>query len=58
VAFVEIYRDKDKLRRSWRWRRVAGNGRIMASAGEGFTRKSSAKRAAKQEFPNDEIRDA
>lgn len=29
----------------WRWRMVAGNGRIVADSGEGYSEKSSAKRA-------------
>jgi hypothetical protein len=35
-------------RRAWYWRHVAGNGRIIATGGEPFTRKWSAKRAAKR----------
>lgn len=30
----------------WYWNRVAGNGQKIATGGEGFTRKWSAKRAA------------
>lgn len=32
----------------WYWRLVAGNGEIIATSGETFTRKWSAKRAAKR----------
>jgi len=36
---VEIYRDN---RGEWRWRLRAGNGRIIADGGEGYTRKAAA----------------
>lgn len=29
----------------WRWRLVAGNGRVIADSGEGYTRKEGAERA-------------
>ena len=39
----EIYRDAAG---EWRWRLVAGNGRIVADSGEGYSRKASARCAA------------
>lgn len=47
----------------WRWKRVAGNGRIVASSGESFTRLADAERAASRAFmgpdePDDEPDDA
>lgn len=56
MAYLEVYQDASKARRSWRWRRVAGNFQIVASSGEGYTRRWSAKRAAKQAYPNEQIR--
>jgi uncharacterized protein YegP (UPF0339 family) len=35
---LELYEDKSG---EWRWRLKSSNGRIVASSGEGFTRKSS-----------------
>lgn len=52
MAYLEVYRQRGLLRR-WRWRRVAANGRIIADPGEGYTRRWSAKRSAKQNFPKD-----
>jgi len=37
-----IYEAKD----GWRWRLVAGNGRIVADSAEAYTTSGSAKRAA------------
>ena len=42
---IDIYQDQSG---EWRWRIVAPNARIIASSGEGFTRKWSAKRAARR----------
>lgn len=42
---VEVFRDTAG---EWRWRVVAGNGRIIASSGESFTRKWSARRAGRR----------
>jgi len=56
MAFVEIYRDRDKLRTAWRWRRMASNNRIIANGGESFTRRADAKRAALLNYPDDEVR--
>lgn len=55
MAYLEIYRQGGILRR-WRWRRVAGNGRIIAGPQQGYTRRWSAKRAALRNYPTDEIR--
>lgn len=52
MAFLEVYRQQGVLYR-WRWRRRSANGRIIADPGQGFTRKWSAKRSAKQNFPKD-----
>jgi uncharacterized protein YegP (UPF0339 family) len=45
---VEVYPDGGGL---WRWRRKAGNGRIVADGGEGYTRKDGALRAARRSCP-------
>ena len=42
-----VYQDKAG---EWRWKRVAGNGRIIASSGESFTRMADAERAASRAF--------
>lgn len=42
-----VYQDKAG---AWRWKRVAGNGRIIASSGESFTRLADAERAASRAF--------
>ena len=41
----EIYPDKAG---EWRWRLVAGNGRIVADSGEGYASKANVKRAIKR----------
>lgn len=51
-----IFQDKAG---EWRWKRVAGNGEIIATSGEGYTRLSDAERAASRAFmapdgPDDE----
>lgn len=38
----EVFRDS---RGDWRWRLVAGNGRVIADSGEGYASKFNAKRA-------------
>lgn len=55
MPHVEVYRQRGVLRR-WRWRRVANNGRIIADSGQGYTRRWSAKRAARRSHPSDEVR--
>lgn len=40
----QLYRDQG---RQWRWRIVAGNGRIVADSGEGYRRRASALRGAR-----------
>jgi len=42
-----IYQDRSG---EWRWKRVAGNGEIIADSGEGYTRLSDAERAASRAF--------
>lgn len=42
---IEIFKDEAG---EWRWRIKAANGKIVATSGEGFTRKWSARRAAKR----------
>lgn len=42
---VEVYKD---VGQGWRWRIVAPNGEIIAVAGEAFTRRWSAWRAARR----------
>lgn len=42
---VDIYKDQAG---EWRWRLIAGNGQTVASSGEGFTRRWSAKRSARK----------
>ena len=37
TMYFFVYRD---LRREWRWRLVAGNGRTLADSGEGYVNKS------------------
>jgi uncharacterized protein YegP (UPF0339 family) len=44
---VHVHRGKDG---QWYWRAVARNGRTRADGGEGYTRRSSAVRAAKGFF--------
>ncbi len=39
----QFYQDKAGL---WRWRLVAGNGRIIADSGEGYARRHDVIRAA------------
>lgn len=34
----------------WRWKRVAGNGEIIADSGESYTRMADAERAASRAF--------
>ena len=43
----EIYRDRSK-KREYRWRLKARNGRIIATSGEGYRRRSGAVKAAKR----------
>lgn len=41
VARFEVFRDTDE---EWRWRLVHDNGNIIATSGEGYTRKRNAKK--------------
>ena len=45
VKGVEVYRDTAG---EWRWRLWASNGNVIADSGEGYTRRWSAKRAARR----------
>ena len=38
-----VYQDKAG---EWRWKRVAGNGEVVADSGEGYSRERDAYRAA------------
>lgn len=55
-GWIELYTDASA---SWRWRIVAGNGRIVDVPGESFSNKANAKRAAVRQHPDlaDRIRD-
>jgi uncharacterized protein YegP (UPF0339 family) len=51
-----VYQDKAG---GWRWKRVAGNGEIIADSAEAYTRMADAERAASRAFmgpdePDDE----
>lgn len=41
---IEVYQD---TKGEWRWRAKAGNGRIVADSGEGYSSMSGAERAIK-----------
>jgi uncharacterized protein YegP (UPF0339 family) len=41
----------------WRWKRVAGNGEIIADSGEGYTRMADAERAASRAFMAPDVPD-
>lgn len=45
---VEIYPDGGGL---WRYRVKAGNGQVVGTPGQGYTRKDGALRAARREHP-------
>jgi uncharacterized protein YegP (UPF0339 family) len=45
---VVIYRDSAG---GWRWRRQAGNNRIIADSGEAYTRRDDASDAARRANP-------
>lgn len=49
VSHVQVYRGRDKR---WYVRRKAGNGRITATAGQGYASTQGARRAAKRLFPD------
>ena len=46
---VGVYRDTQK---QWRWRRIAANGRTVASSGEGYRRRRHAIKMAERMFPD------
>lgn len=39
AATVELFKDKKRRKRQWRWRLVASNGRLLGAASEGFLRR-------------------
>lgn len=41
----DVYQGRDNF---WRWRLVAGNGKIIADSGEGYSSEYNAVRAAKR----------
>lgn len=45
--YLEVYQDASG---EWRWRCIAGNEKIVADSGEGYTREEDAVRAAKMVF--------
>jgi uncharacterized protein YegP (UPF0339 family) len=56
MAYLKVFREGGLLRRKWRWHRKSANGRTIATSGQGFTTRWSAKRSAKREYPNDELK--
>jgi len=46
---VLVYKDKAG---EWRWKRVAGNNRVVSDSGEGYKRRWRAVWAAKRQNPN------
>lgn len=42
---VTVYRDKTG---DWRWRRVAANGRVVATSGEGYRNRAHAEKMARK----------
>lgn len=42
---VTVYRDKTG---DWRWRRVAANGRVVATSGEGYRNRTHAEKMARK----------
>ena len=44
MSKFEIYQDASGLG-FWRWRLLAGNGKIIADSGEGYSSKTNCKRA-------------
>lgn len=44
---IDVYEDDAG---EWRWRLIAPNGQILADSGEGYSRRSDAKRAATRAF--------
>lgn len=48
LGYIELYLDSGA---EWRWRLIAGNGRVTDIPGEGFASKGNAKRAALKQHP-------
>ena len=53
VDFIELYRD---VKQGWRWRAKSNNGQIVADSSEAYVNRDDAEEAAKEIFPNNEIR--
>lgn len=51
-SHMEIYKSKDN---KWRYRVVAGNGKVTGSS-QGYSTKSNAARAARSQHPGLEVR--
>lgn len=49
IERIEVFQDKTKRRKQFRWRKVASNGRIVAVSGEGFNRRRYAAQQALHE---------
>lgn len=49
---VEVYRDSAG---EWRWRRIAANGNITGDSGQGYSRRWSARRAARRANPGTRV---
>lgn len=49
---IEVYQD---AAREWRWRKVAGNGEIVAESGEGYASQSNAQRAVDSVFKDEPL---
>jgi len=48
-GWIELYTDSSG---QWRWRVIAGNGRIVDTPGESFASKSNARRSALRQHPD------
>lgn len=53
MPYLEVFQDKSKLVRRWRWRRRSANHRTIAGPQQGYTRRASAVRSARKNFPDD-----
>lgn len=48
VGYVEIFQDKNL---EWRWRRKAGNGKIVADSGESYVHRADCAAIVAELFP-------
>lgn len=46
---IEIYQD-NSIKKEWRWRRTAVNGRIVGASTEGYSNKSDCEENMKRQF--------